>query len=87
MIGESESTAWEVAGTGVDSEDDDTEPVAAATMREAVPAPTVDVFSLFTVFSCQRELFFCIVSSGVGFFVVAFSNLSRTAFLSKGVTR
>jgi len=87
LIGESESRAWGVAGTRVDSEDDDTEPVAAATMREAVPAPTVDVFSLFTVFSCQRELFFCIVSSCVGFFVVAFSNLSRTAFLSKGVTR
>ena len=87
LVGESESTAWGVAGARVDSEEDDTEPVAAATMREAVPAPAVDVFSFFAVFSCQRELFFCMVSSCVGFFVVAFSNLSRTAFLSKGVTR
>ena len=82
LVGESESTAWGVAGARVDSEEDDTEPVAAATMREAVPAPAVDVFSFFAVFSCQRELFFCMVSSCVGFFVVAFSNV-----LSKGVTR
>jgi hypothetical protein len=88
LVGESESTAWGVAGTRVDSEEDDTEPVAAATMREAVPAPAVDGFSFFAVFSCQVLCsFFCMVSSCVGFFVVAFSNLSRTAFLSKGVTR
>jgi len=84
LVGEPESTAWGVAGARVDSEEDDTEPVAAATIREAVPAPAVGGgFSLFAVFACQVLCnFFCMVSSCVGFFAVAFANV-----LSKGVTR
>ena len=57
-------------------------------MEGAVPAPTVDVFSLFSLFiSCQRGPFVCKVSSGVGFFLGTFSSLSRAAFsnLSTGV--
>ena len=72
----------------MDSEEDDTEPVAAGSVREAVPAPTVDDFSLFSLFiSCEREPFVCTVSSGVGFFLGTLSSLSRAAFsnLSTGV--
>ena len=84
LIGEPESTAWGVAGARVDSEEDDTEPVAAAPMREAVPAPAVGGgFSLFAAFAFQVLCcFFCKASSCVVFFAVAFANV-----LSKGVTR
>ena len=84
MGGASESVAWGVAGAGAEPEEVDTEPVAAAPVRGAVPAPAVGGdFSFFPSFAFQLFCcFFCKDSRGVVFFADAFGYLP-----TKGVTR
>ena len=84
LVGEPESVAWGVAGARADPEKVDTEPVAAAPVRGAVPAPAVGGgFSLFAAFAFQVLCcFFCKDSRGVVFFAVVFGYVP-----TKGVTR
>ena len=79
MVGESASTVWGVTGARVGAGEDDADPVAAGSVRGAVPAPTVDDFSFTLRISCATEPFIA-VSTAVGFFLGSFSSLSRAAF-------